>query len=72
MKNKIFTTSLLLGFAVLFSACTLLGDTPKVIEPVIEITGTPTPTVSESASVNSIEKDLNSIVILDEDFSDIK
>ncbi len=78
MNKKIFTGSLLLGASLLFSACTLPSKTMKTtvdsdttITTETSTTTTPTPTLSKDNSVDSIETELKSTVILDEDFSDI-
>jgi hypothetical protein len=75
MTKKIITTAILLGSAVIFSACTLQtgSNNPTITptpSPVLSVS--PTPTVSKDISIDSIESDLKATTILDEDFSDIK
>lgn len=81
MKNNLKKVTFLFLSAVLLSACNLPGVNNKVdtdldvksntevITP--EITTSPTPTLSKDNSVDSIEADLNSTLILEEDFSDL-
>ncbi len=79
MKNIFKKASLLFIFAVLLSACSLPGSKnedlsggPKSDNQVTqEITASPTPTVSKDTDVDSIEADLKSTLILEEDFSDL-
>ena len=70
MKNIFKKASLLFIFAVLLSACSLPGskngDTDDGEKSVA-----PTPTVGKETSVDSIESDLKSTLILEEDFSDL-
>lgn len=82
MNKKIITSSLVLGLAVLLSACTptsMKNDERVKIETNTEVgmeqggaVESPTPTVTKDDSVDSIEADLKSTTILEEDFSDIK
>lgn len=82
--KKIINLSLVLCFALLLSACntplTMQKQSSDGSESKMETNSvnsgeteiSPTPTVSKDDSVDSIEADLNSTVILQEDFSDIK
>lgn len=79
MKNIFKKASLLFIFAVLLSACSLPGSKNRDMDDgeksggqvTQEISATPTPTVSKDTSVDSIEADLKSTLILEEDFSDL-
>lgn len=72
MNKKIISVSLLLGFAVLLSGCTLFGTPAKTEDTTAKPVVSATPTLSQSTSVDTIEADLKATTIQVEDFSDIK
>ncbi len=81
MKNNLKKLSLLFLSVSVLSACSLPGvnkdldtkleDRTDSEQTSPEQNTTPTPTLSNDSSMDSIEAELNSTLILEEDFSDI-
>lgn len=77
---KIKTLLLILGMSIGLSACSLTPKSPPTNTPKQENSTmetkdpqlSPTPTLTKDNSIDSIEADLKSTTILEEDFSDIK